>query len=83
MDVGGGGSVPSLLRAMVWAVSEPPVQRQKPRSGDAELADLTLIVRPHWSTIRTFTDAQRAEAEAYAAEHGAEVEALPLAPPGS
>ena len=67
---------------MVWAVSEPLVQRQKPR-GTAELADLTLIVRPHWSTIRTFTDDQRAEAEAYAAEHGATVETLPLAPPGS
>lgn len=62
---------------MVWAVSEPPTQRQKPR-GTAELADLTLIVRPHWSTIRTFTDAQRAEAEVYAAEHGATVESLPL-----
>lgn len=67
---------------MVWAVSEPPVQRQKPR-GSAELADLTLIVRPHWSLVRTFTDAERAEAEAYAAEHGAQVETLPLAPPGS
>ncbi|QRY48770.1 hypothetical protein JVX93_21905 [Mycolicibacterium boenickei] len=62
---------------MVLAVSEPFVQRQKPR-GDADLADITLIVRPHWSKIRTFTDAQRAEAEAYAAEHGAEVESLPL-----
>ncbi|OMB79267.1 hypothetical protein A5743_14275 [Mycolicibacterium conceptionense] len=67
---------------MVWAVSEPLVQRQKPR-GTAELADITLIVRPHWSLIRTFTEAQRAEAEAYAAEHGAQVETLPLAPPGS
>lgn len=67
---------------MVWAVSEPLVQRQKPR-GNAELADLTLIVRPHWSLVRTFTDDQRAEAEAYAAEHGAVVESLPLPPPGS
>ncbi|WP_234801960.1 hypothetical protein [Mycolicibacterium conceptionense] len=63
-------------------MSEPLVQRQKPR-GTAELADITLIVRPHWSLIRTFTEAQRAEAEAYAAEHGAQVETLPLAPPGS
>ena len=56
------------------AVSEPiPAARQKPRG----------IVRPHWSTIRTFTDDQRGEAEAYAAEHGAAVESLPLAPPGS
>lgn len=68
---------------MVLAVSEPLVQRQKPRGGDVELADLTLIVRPHWSKIRTFTDAQRAEAEAYAAEHGAQVESLPLPAPGS
>lgn len=68
----------SLPGAMVCAVSEPLVQRQKPRGGDVELADLTLIVRPHWSKIRTFTDAQRAEAEAYAAEHGAVVESLPL-----
>lgn len=60
------------------AVSEPtPAVRQKPR-GHAELADLTLIVRPHWSKIRTFTDAQRDEAAAYAAEHGATVECLPL-----
>lgn len=67
----------SLLGAMVWAVSEPLVTRQKPR-GNAELADLTLIVRPHWSLVRTFTDAQRAEAEDYAAEHRGVVEPLPL-----
>ncbi|OCB09333.1 hypothetical protein A5717_25895 [Mycolicibacterium porcinum] len=71
---------------MVWPVSEPsiPAVRQKPR-GNADLADLTLIVRPPgnpWD-IRTFTDDQRAEAEAYAAEHGAQVESLPLPPPGS
>lgn len=64
------------------AVSEPLVQRQKSR-GNAELADLTLIVQPHWSLVRTFTEAQRSEAEAYAAEHGGVVETLPLAPPGS
>ena len=75
----------SLLGAMVWAVSEPLVQRQKPRGGAVELADLTLIVRPPGNPfeIRTFTDAQSAEAEAYATEHGAEVESLPLPPPGS
>lgn len=69
---------------MVCAVSEPLVQRQKPRSGPVELADLTLIVRPPgqpWD-IRTFTDAQRADADAYAAQHGAVVETLPL-PPGA
>lgn len=70
---------------MVWAVSEPLVQRQKPRGGDVELADLTLIVRPPGrpTEIRAFTDDQRAEAEAYAAEHGVTVESLPFPPPGS
>ncbi|MGV0595722.1 hypothetical protein [Mycolicibacterium porcinum] len=60
-------------------MSEPsmPAVRQKPR-GNAELADLTLIVRPHWSTVRTFTDADRDEAKRYAAEHGGIVERLPL-----
>ena len=66
-----------LPGSMVWPVSEPLVQRQKPR-GNAELADLTLIVRPHWSKVRTFTDAERDEAEAYAAEHRGVVEPLPL-----
>lgn len=64
---------------MVSAVSEPShTVRQQPR-GTADLKDLTLIVRPPgkpWD-IRTFTDAQRAEAEAYAAEHGTVVEPLP------
>ncbi|GAT05330.1 uncharacterized protein RMCFA_5441 [Mycolicibacterium fortuitum subsp. acetamidolyticum] len=64
---------------MVWPVSEPsmPAVRQKPR-GNAELADLMLIVRPHWSKVRTFTDAERDEAEQYAAEHRGIVESLPL-----
>ncbi|WP_454232130.1 hypothetical protein [Mycolicibacterium fortuitum] len=62
-------------------MSEPsiPAVRQHPR-GNAELADLTLIVRPH---CRTFTGAQRDEAAAYAAEHGATVESLPLPMPGA
>ncbi|WP_135452604.1 hypothetical protein [Mycobacterium sp. DL99] len=65
-------------------MSEPLSVRQKPRS-NADLADLTLIVRPPGNPfeIRTFTDDQRAEAELYAAEHGGQVESLPLAPPGS
>ncbi|GAA2427611.1 hypothetical protein A7G45_29890 [Mycolicibacterium llatzerense] len=54
-------------------VTEP--HRQQPPSKD-KLADLTLIVRPHWSKVRTFTDAQRADAEAYAIEHGGTVEPL-------
>lgn len=66
--------------AMLMAVSEPSISiRQQPR-GTAELADLTLIVRPPrkpWD-IRTFTDAQIDEAKAYAVEHGAQVEPLPL-----
>lgn len=35
-----------------------------------------MIVRPHWSLVRTFGDDQRAEAEAYAAEHGGTVDLL-------
>jgi hypothetical protein len=35
-----------------------------------------MIVRPHWSLIRTFGDDQLAEAEAYASEHGCTVEKL-------
>ncbi|MFC6124841.1 hypothetical protein [Mycolicibacterium llatzerense] len=54
-------------------MTEP--HRQQPPSKD-KLADLTLIVRPHWSKVRTFTDAQRADAEAYAIEHGGTVEPL-------
>ena len=54
-------------------VTEPP--RQQPPSKD-KLADLTLIVRPHWKLVKTFTDAQRADAEAYAIEHGGTVEPL-------
>lgn len=52
-----------------------PHRQQKPSKH--KLENLALIVRPHWSKVRTFTEAQRAEAEAYAAEHGATVETMP------
>lgn len=51
-----------------------PHRQQKPRT--RTLGELTMIVRPHWSKVRTFTDAQRADAEAYAIEHGSTVEPL-------
>ncbi len=35
-----------------------------------------MIVRPHWSKVRTFADDELALAEAYAAEHGGTVEPL-------
>ncbi|KAB7761168.1 hypothetical protein [Mycolicibacterium mucogenicum] len=54
-------------------MTEPPRQ-QRPRT--RTLAELTLIVRPHWSKVRTFTDEERADAEAYAVEHGGTVELL-------
>jgi len=42
--------------------------------------DYTLIVRTpgRWDGFRVFTDAQRAEAEAYAAGMGVAVETLPF-----
>jgi hypothetical protein len=54
--------------------------RHNPTRSPATLADLTLIVRPAGKPqgVRAFTDAERAEAELYAAEHGAVVEPLPL-----
>ena len=59
-------------------MSESPGEsRQKPR-GNARLEDLTLIVKPPGrpGDIRTFTDAQAADAERYAADNGATVERL-------
>lgn len=72
----------SPAAGMVLSVTEVPAVRQKPRGND-ELADLTLIVRPHgrpWD-IRTFTEDRRAEATAYAEQNGVEVESLPLTHP--
>lgn len=56
-------------------MSSAESHRQQPR-GKETLAELTLIVRPHWTKVRTFTDDQRADAELYAAEVGGEVEQL-------
>ena len=60
-----------------------PVSRQRPTRTDVTLKDLTLIVRPPGrpAAIRAFTDADRAEAETYAAETGAVVEQLPFQRP--
>lgn len=76
------------LRALRWGrvvvgarygdgVSEL-VSRQPPKRAGAKLADLTLIVRPPGrpDAIRTFTDAEREQAETYAAAAGATVEPL-------
>lgn len=54
--------------------------RQKSDRAPAKLADLTLIVRPPGNPagIRSYTAAERAEAELYAAETRATVEPLPL-----
>lgn len=60
-------------------MSEPRSSRQSPKRNQAKLRDLTLIVRPlgRPDEIRSFTDAERAEAEQYAADVGATVETLP------
>jgi hypothetical protein len=52
--------------------------RQQPTRSIARLADLMLIVRPPGNPggIRAFTEAERAEADAYAAETGATVEPI-------
>lgn len=63
----------SLVGSIVALVSEP--HRQPARSRE-KLAELTLIVRPHWSKVRAFTDAQLGAATAYAAEVGGHVEHL-------
>lgn len=57
-----------------------PVSRQKSGRAAVKLSDLTLIVRPPGrpGEIRSFTDAERAEAEQYAAETDSVVETLPL-----
>lgn len=52
-------------------------ERRRPRSA-AKLVDLTLIVRVPGrpADVRTFTDAEAAEAQRYADQHGATVERL-------
>ncbi|MEW2484272.1 hypothetical protein AB0876_32270 [Mycobacterium sp. NPDC049093] len=57
----------------------PLVSRQQPRKFPS-LDELTMIVRPPGNplAIKTFTEAELADAEAYALEHGAVVERFPL-----
>jgi hypothetical protein len=65
----------------VLVVSAPFVSRQQPREREfPSLPEVTMIVRPPGNplAIKTFTEAKRPEAEAYAAEHGTEVEQFPL-----
>lgn len=52
--------------------------RRSPKRGRVDLADLTLIVRPPGrpAQVRAFTDAERAEAAAYANETDASVDVL-------
>lgn len=47
----------------------------KPRRPDLELKDLTILVRKEGDpfAVQTFTDAEQADAERYAAEIGGEV----------
>jgi hypothetical protein len=61
------------------------MNRQRPKRSDATIEDLTLIVRPPGRPmdIQTFTDLERADAEAYASATGAVVEPLPLPYPES
>ncbi len=64
---------------MFGGVTEP-VSRQKSGRAAVKLSDLTLIVRPAGkpAEIRSFTDAERGEAEQYAGQMDASVETLPL-----
>lgn len=59
-------------------MSEPTARQQKPSRAPVPLKDLELIVRPPGNpfAIQAFTAAERIDAELYAAEVGAEVEAL-------
>ena len=52
--------------------------RRAPKRARADLPDLTLIVRPPGRPhqTRAFTDAEHAEAHAYASETGATVDVL-------
>lgn len=54
------------------------VERQGRRRSRATLTELVLIVRPPGSptAIRVFTEAERAEAQAYADRVGADVETV-------
>lgn len=64
---------------LLTVTESPLVSRQQPRKFPS-LASLTMIVRPPGNplAIKTFTDDELAEAEAYAEEHGTVVERFPL-----
>lgn len=69
-----------MVGVTVAAMSDGPLtSRQKPTRPPASLADLALIVRPPGDPfgIRAYTDAERIDAEVYAAAVGAAVEPLP------
>lgn len=70
--------MPLKATTSIGAVSEPFTVRQQPRSSSPTLADLKLLVRTpgNPSGYKSFTEAQRAEAEAYAEQHGVTVTEL-------
>lgn len=53
--------------------------RRNPRRNRVALAELTLIVRPAGRPcdIQAFTELERADADAYAAQHGCDIDTLP------
>ena len=59
--------------------------RQSPRrrTGDLNISDFTMMVRVPGrpAAVAVYTDAERDEANRYAAEVGGEILPLPLAPP--
>ena len=59
--------------------------RQSPRkrTGDVYVSDITSMVRVPGqpAAVRVYTDAERDEADQYAAETGGEVVPLPVSPP--
>ncbi|MCV7354519.1 hypothetical protein [Mycolicibacterium fluoranthenivorans] len=60
-------------------MSEPDhVVRQRPRGQSPSLDEVALLVRTpgRWDGYRSFTDAQRPDAEAYAKQMGVAVEQL-------
>lgn len=56
-------------------MADEMTQRIKPRRTDVELKDLNILVRKDGDpfAIQTFTDAERTDAERYAAEIGGEM----------
>jgi hypothetical protein len=60
-----------------------PREAPRRRSGGETVADFTLLVRIPGkpATFKAFTDAERGEAEAFAAANGGTLMPLPLDPP--